>query len=199
MLWCWQHPLVVMLVLELFGTFTDLVGGICQDTKSVSYIAVMPQPKAPAGTTADPLAVLTAALKLLMPNQPATNLKTPTFEWTISDQYDEFKLFLRVHGELIPSSGNTRWTRQQRYPPGIHPEFPQYHWPLEMEPKDTCWCDHRWYCSYEEECKILPGSLSITHGPHCVSKMSNIPIGRCRNQAWRDPRWTGRSSESPCW
>ena len=53
----------------------------------------MAQPSEPAGTTADPLAVLTATLKSLMPNQPATNLKTSTFEWTTSDQYDEFKLF----------------------------------------------------------------------------------------------------------
>ena len=53
----------------------------------------MAQPNEPAGTTADPLAVWTAVLKSLMPNQPATNLKTPTFEWTTSDQYDEFKLY----------------------------------------------------------------------------------------------------------
>ena len=53
----------------------------------------MPQPNKPAGATADHLAVLTAVLKSLMPNQPATNLKIPTFEWTTSDQYDEFKLF----------------------------------------------------------------------------------------------------------
>ena len=67
----------------------------------------MAQPNEPAGTTADPLAVLTAALKLLMPNQPATNLKTPTFEWTTSDQYDEFKLFQEImeswfHLQAIP-------------------------------------------------------------------------------------------------
>ena len=53
----------------------------------------MAQPNEPTGTTADPLAVLTSALKSLMPNQPATNLKTPTFERTTSDQYDKFKLF----------------------------------------------------------------------------------------------------------
>ena len=53
----------------------------------------MAQPNEPTGTTADPVAVLTAALKSLMPDQPAANLKTPTFEWTTSDQYDEFKLF----------------------------------------------------------------------------------------------------------
>ena len=46
-----------------------------------------------AGDAADPLAALTAALKSLMPNQPATTLKTPTLEWTTSGQYDEFKLF----------------------------------------------------------------------------------------------------------
>ena len=81
------------MVLGLFGTFTDLVGSFWQDTKSVSYIAVMALPNEAACATADPIAVLTAALKLLMPNQPATNLKTPTFEWTTSDQHDEFKLF----------------------------------------------------------------------------------------------------------
>ena len=53
----------------------------------------MAQPNEPAGTAANPLAALTTALKSLMPNQPATNLKTPTFEWTTSDQYDEFTLF----------------------------------------------------------------------------------------------------------
>ena len=68
----------------------------------------MTQPNKPAGTTADPLALLIAALKSLMPTQPDTNLKTPTFEWTTSDQYDEFKPILRVHGELVPSSGHTR-------------------------------------------------------------------------------------------
>ena len=53
----------------------------------------MAQPNEPAGTAADPLAALTTALKSLIPNQPATNLKTPTGEWTTSDQCDEFKLF----------------------------------------------------------------------------------------------------------
>ena len=57
----------------------------------VSFIpAAMAQPIESAGNTADPLEVLTAALKSLVPNQPATNLKTPTFEWTTSDQYDKF-------------------------------------------------------------------------------------------------------------
>ena len=67
----------------------------------------MAQPNEPAGTAADPLAALTAALKLLMPNQPATNVKTPTFKWTMSDQYDEFKLFCEstdswFHFQAIP-------------------------------------------------------------------------------------------------
>ena len=53
----------------------------------------MAYPNEPAGAAADPLTALTTALKLLMPNQPATNLKTPYFEWTTSDQYDEFKVF----------------------------------------------------------------------------------------------------------
>ena len=56
-------------------------------------IPVMAQPNEPAGTIAGPLAALATALKSLMPNQHATNLKMPTFEWTTSDQYDEFKLF----------------------------------------------------------------------------------------------------------
>ena len=53
----------------------------------------MAQPNEPTGTAADPLAALTTALKLLMPNQQTTNLRTPTFEWTTSNQYDEFKIF----------------------------------------------------------------------------------------------------------
>ena len=46
----------------------------------------------PAGTAAYPLEALTV-LRLLMPNQPATDLKTPTFEGTILNQYDEVKPF----------------------------------------------------------------------------------------------------------
>ena len=53
----------------------------------------MAQPIEPAGAAGDPLTALTTALKLLMPNQPATNIKMAIFEWTTSDQYDEFKLF----------------------------------------------------------------------------------------------------------
>ena len=53
----------------------------------------MAQQNDPAGATADPLAVLTTALKSLVPNQTATNLKRPTFELTTSDQYDKFNLF----------------------------------------------------------------------------------------------------------
>ena len=56
--------------------------------------AVMAPPGEPAGTVANPLSTLTSPPKLLLPNQPATTLKTSTFEWTMSDQYDEFKLFL---------------------------------------------------------------------------------------------------------
>ena len=104
-----------------------------------------------------------------------------------------------VHGDLVPSSGNTRWTQWHRCLSGVYTKFPQYHWMPEIEPVDTCQCDHRRYCSYQEECKILPVSLSISHRPYCVSMMPNIPIGRCANQAWRDPRWTGRSSKGPCW
>ena len=73
----------------------------------------MAQPNKPAGTTADPLAVLTAALKLLMPSHPATNLKTPTCEWTTSDQNDEFKLFLEsmeswFHHQAIPDEPDNK-------------------------------------------------------------------------------------------
>ena len=55
--------------------------------------AIMAQPNEPASTVAEPLADLTAALKLLLPNQPVTTLKSPTFECTMSHQYDEFKVF----------------------------------------------------------------------------------------------------------
>ena len=57
------------------------------------YPAVMAQPHEPANAAADSLQLLTTALKLLMPNQWATNFRSPTFEWTTSKQYDEFKLF----------------------------------------------------------------------------------------------------------
>ena len=124
-----------------------------------------------------PLAALTTALKSLMANQLAT------FEWTTSDQYAEFKPFWESCGELVPSSGNTRRTWWQRYPSGVYAKFPQYHWLSEMESVDTCWCDHRWYCNYQEEHKIFPGSLSISDRPYCVSMMPNIPIGKCVNQA----------------
>ena len=53
----------------------------------------MAQPNESAGAAADPLAALTAALKSLLPNWPATILQKPTFEWTTFDQYDEFELF----------------------------------------------------------------------------------------------------------
>lgn len=41
----------------------------------------------------NPIAALTAALAAMKPNPPAITLKTPTFDWTSTDQYDEFKLF----------------------------------------------------------------------------------------------------------
>ena len=62
---------------------------------------------------------------------------------------------LAVHGELVPSSGNTRWTWWQRCPPEVYNTFPQCHWLLKMKSVDTCQCDHRWYHSYQEEC-IIP-------------------------------------------
>ena len=49
----------------------------------------------------------------------------------------QVQVVLRVHGELVPSSGNTRRTRWQRSLPGVYPEFPQYHRSPEMEPMDT--------------------------------------------------------------
>ena len=115
-----------------------------------------------------PLAALKTALKLLMLNQPVTNITTPTFEQTTSDQYDGVQTLSWVHGELVPSSGNIRWAWWQRCPPGVYTKSPQYHSPPEMEPVDTCHCDHRWNCSYQEEHEILPGSLSISDGPYCV-------------------------------
>ena len=48
----------------------------------------MAQLNEPAGIAANPLAAKKAALKSLMPNQPATNLKTLIFKWNTSDQYD---------------------------------------------------------------------------------------------------------------
>ena len=73
----------------------------------------MAQPNEPASDAADPLAALTTALKLLMSNQAAINLKTPTFEWTTSDQYDEFKLFCEsieswLHLQAIPDVPNDK-------------------------------------------------------------------------------------------
>ena len=53
----------------------------------------MAPPSEPAGAVADPTAALKAALKSLLPDQPVITLKTPTFEWTMSDHYDEFKQF----------------------------------------------------------------------------------------------------------
>ena len=66
-----------------------------------------------------------------------------------------------VHGELVLFSGNTGLTQWQRCPPGVYTKFPQYHWPLEMEPVDTYWCDHRWYCSYQESAKSLLDHLAF--------------------------------------
>ena len=73
----------------------------------------MAQPNEPADTVADPLAALNAAIKLLLPSQHATTLKTPTFEWTTSDQYDEFKLFCEsmeswFHLQAIPDEPNDK-------------------------------------------------------------------------------------------
>ena len=162
---------------------------------------VMAQPNEPAGATAaNPLAVLTTALKSLMPNQPVTNFKNTQAlnglhltNMMISNYFHQsmgsrFQVFRQYH--------MNQW---KRYPPGVYMKCPHYHWPPEVEPIDTCQCDHRWYCSYQKQCENLPGPLSISDGPYCVSKMSNIPIGKCENQAWRGPRWTGRSSESPYW
>ena len=75
----------------------------------------MAQPNELTDATAYSLAVLTAALKSLMPNQPATNLKAPTFEWTTFDQYDEFKLFQEstdswFHLQAIPEEQDDKGT-----------------------------------------------------------------------------------------
>ena len=121
-----------------------------------------------------------AALELLLPNQPATPLQTPNwmdYIWPIS----WIQTILRVHRELVLSSGNTRWTWWQRCLPEVYTKFPWYHWPPEMEPIDTFWCDHRWYHSYQEECAILPGPLSISDGIYSISTMLTIQIRRCAN------------------
>ena len=56
---------------------------------------------------------LTMTLQLLMPNRPTTNLKTPTSEWTTSDEYDEFKLLCEsmenwFHLQAIPDEPNDK-------------------------------------------------------------------------------------------
>ena len=91
------------------------------------------------GTAADPLAALTTALKLLVPNQPATNLKHPPLN--------------ELHLTNIMSSNS--FVSPQRagfHLPAIpddkdacleYTKFPQYHWPPEMEPVGTCQWDHR--------------------------------------------------------
>ena len=209
---CWWHPLVMV-----FGTRACLEPSLTLWEASVKIPslhsaltatwvclypscthAVIAQPNEPASAAADPFAVLTTALKSLMPNQPATNLNTPTFEWTTSDQYDEFKVF---------QQSTESWFHLQAIPD--EPDNKSAHLEYILNFLSTTGCQklNQWIpasmtindiCSYQEECKILPGSFSISDGPYCVSTMPNIPIWRCVNQAWRHPRWTGISSEDPC-
>ena len=160
----------------------------------------MAQPNEPASTAADPLVALTAALKLLLPNQPATTLQTPTFEWTTSNQYDEFKLFQEsmeslFHLQAIPDEPDEK----KGPPPGVYTKFPWYHWPPEMEPVDTWQCDHRWYCSYQEEHESFLDHLAsqMEHAvpQHChIYQLEDVQI-----KAGETPGWIGRSSESPHW
>ena len=67
----------------------------------------MAQPNEPAGTAADPLAALTAALKLLLPTQPATTLKLPPLNGIcptnmISSNYFESLQRAGFHLQAIP-------------------------------------------------------------------------------------------------
>ena len=139
--------------------------------------AVMTQPNETAGTTTDHLAALNSSLQVAAAKLISYHLQNThlwmDYIWPIWWVQTPCQ-----STELIPSSGNTRWTRWQRCPHGIYTKFLQYHWLPKMEPVDTCWCDHRWYYSYQEGHKILPGSLSISNGPYCVLAMPNIPIGR---------------------
>ena len=89
-------PMVSLVV--IFGTRT--VWGVywpCEKLLSKSQVCIIHCSHGPAKWTcwccSWPLAALAGTLKLLLPNQSATTLKTPTFEWTTSDQYDKFKLF----------------------------------------------------------------------------------------------------------
>ena len=134
-----------------------------------------------------------------MPNWPTTNLKTSTFEWTMSNQYDECKLCSRVHGELVPSSGHTRWMRWLRCPPAAYTKFPWYHWPPEMEPVGTCWCDWQMISvATKKSVKSFLDHLASQMDHTVYQQMPNISIRRCANQAWRNPRWIGRPSKGPC-
>ena len=154
--------------------------------------AVMAQLNEPASTAADPPSSCNNSPQVATAKSTRHQFKNTHLWMDYIQPIWWVQTLSWAQGELIPSSGNMRLTWWQRYPPGIHIKFLQYHWPPEMEPVDTCQCDHRWYCSYQEEkCENLPGSLSIWNGPYCASIMPHIPIGMCANQAWRDPRWTG--------
>ena len=78
-----------------------------------------------------------------------------------------------IHGELVLSSGNTRWTSSQRCLSGVYTKYPQYQWPLEMEPVEPCQCNHRWYCSYQEKHKSFLNHLA-SQMDHSVSQWCRI-------------------------
>ena len=141
-----------------------------------------------------PIAVLTAALKSLMPNQPATNLKTPTFDWTTSDQYDEFKLFYK---------STKSWFHLQAIPDEWDDKGACLEYILNFLGTTDHWKWNKWTppsVTTDDVATTKKSAKSFLD--HLASQMEhrvlNILIGRHVNQAWRDPRWTGRSSESPC-
>ena len=44
---------------------------------------------------ADPIAALTAKIAKLLPNQTSISLITPSFDWNIMEQFDDFQLFCK--------------------------------------------------------------------------------------------------------
>ena len=125
---------------------------------------------------------------------------------------------LRVHRELVLSSGNTRRTIWQRCLPGVHPEFPQYNCLPEMEPKDTCQCvttddviaskksaksflDHlasQVHCTVSQRCQIYqledvqikPGDTpdELVDCLGALAIMCNFPTGKKKES--KHPSWS---------
>ena len=138
----------------------------------------MAQPNDPAGTIADPLAVLTTALKSLMPNQSASNLETPTFEWTTSDQYDNFKLFQEsmeswFHLQAIPEEPDDK---------GVHPEYI-----LNFHGITGCQKWNQWTPSGLTKDDVAGTKKSVkSFLDHLASQMDHTVSQRCRIYQWED-------------